>query len=264
MKRCRVYKPKKFASHLEYRAVPLPGRRFGRIRYSGRYPAYVAQLPKSLTRSAVDGSPLSRQELTEQQHRRILLALTKVFARRGYQAATVDNLIAAAKISMGSFYDHFDGKEDCLLQIYDLVVGEARERIAAAMPDSKDWTRRTYAGMHAALTYLAENQMAARVVLLEAQTAGPESVRRYNRDLAELAAFLRGGRAISAFKAELPPDFEDVTASGLAWLLASRLVHGEIGDVDTLFREMAEVALEPYLGADQIAKSIVAFDPAAA
>lgn len=223
----------------------------------------MARLPKSLAKSPVNDSPLSREELTEQQHRRILLALTEVFAKRGYQAATVDNLIGAGKISMSSFYDHFAGKEDCLLQIYDFVVAEARARIAAAMPDSRDWVERTYAGMHAALTYFAENPMAARVVLLEAQTAGPESVNRYNADLKEVADFLRRGRAISAFEAELPADFEDATASGLAWLLQARLVRGEIGDVDTLFREMAEVALEPYLGASQIRKSLVAFQAAA-
>jgi AcrR family transcriptional regulator len=200
--------------------------------------------------------------LTAQQHRRILLALTEVFAKRGYQAAAIDHLITGAKISMGSFYEHFEGKEDCLLQIYDFVSAEARDRIAAALPDSEDWVERIYAGMYAVLSYVSDHQMSARVVLLEAQTAGPASIGRYNEDLKELADFLRRGRAISAFEAELPADFEDATASGLAWLLQARLARGEIGDVDILFREMAEVALEPYLGARQTQKSLGTFSPA--
>jgi AcrR family transcriptional regulator len=223
----------------------------------------MARLPKALSKSAVDDAPLSREELSGRQRRRIISALTEVFAKRGYQAATIDHLIAAARISMGSFYDQFAGKEDCLLAIYDQVTAEGRAQITAAMPDSDDWIERTYAGMHALLTFFAANQMSARVVLLEAQTAGPEAVGRYNEDLKEVAEFLRRGRAFSAFEGELPADFEDATASGLAWLLQARLARGEIGDVDTLFREMAEVALEPYLGARQTQKSLVAFDSAA-
>jgi AcrR family transcriptional regulator len=228
----------------------------------GRYPATVARLPKSLSKSAVDKGQLSREELSERQHRRILGALTEVFAKRGYQAATVDNLIAAAKISMGSFYDHFAGKEDCLLQIYGQVATEAREQIAAATAGSTDWTERTYAGLHALLAYAVENPMAARVVLLEAQTAGPEAVCRYNADLQEVADFLRQGRSVGALGAELPSDFEDATVNGLAWMLQSRLVRGEITDLDALFAEVGEVALEPYLGSRQTKQSLAAFTAA--
>lgn len=222
----------------------------------------MAQLPKSLSRSAVDDGRLSREELGERQRLRILTALTEVFAKRGYQAATIDNLIAAAKISMGSFYDHFAGKEDCLLQIYDRVGAEARRRITVAIGDGEDWTERTYAGLHALLAYAVEDPMAARVVLLEAQTAGPEAVRRYNSDLKAVADFLRLGRSAGALGMELPSDFEDATVSGLAWMLQSRLVRGEATDLESLFGEVAEVALEPYLGSRQTKQSLAAFTAA--
>jgi AcrR family transcriptional regulator len=222
----------------------------------------VARLPKSLSKAAVDDVRISREELGERQHRRILSALTEVFAKRGYQAATVDNLIAAAKISMGSFYDHFAGKEDCLLQIYDQVAGEARERIVEAIAETEDWTERTYAGLHALLAYAVENPMAARVVLLEAQTAGPGAVRRYNEDLKAVADFLRQGRSAGALGAELPSDFEDATVNGLAWMLQNRLVRGEVNDLETLFGEVGEVALEPYLGSRQTKQRLAAFTAA--
>jgi AcrR family transcriptional regulator len=224
----------------------------------------VARLPKSLSKAAVDDVQISREELSERQRLRILSALTEVFAKRGYQAATVENLIAAAKISMGSFYDHFAGKEDCLLQIYDQIAAEARERIAAATAGSTDWTERTWSGLHALLAYGVENPMPARVVLLEAQTAGPEAVRRYNADLGEIADFLRQGRKVGALGTELPSDFEDATVAGLAWMLQSRLVHGEITDLETLFGEVGEVALEPYLGSRQTKQSLAAFTAASA
>jgi AcrR family transcriptional regulator len=223
----------------------------------------VARLPKSLAKAPVDDVRLSREEMSERQHRRILLAVTEVFAKRGYQAATVEHLITAAKISMGSFYDHFGTKEDCLAEVYDLIATEAKERIAAAMPSGGDWVERAYAGIHAALAFVAEQPLAARVVVLEAQTAGPELVRRYHEDLGQVADFLRRGRKVSALQAELPDSFEDATASGLAWMLQARLVRGEVEDVDGLFREMVEVALEPYLGTQRTQRGLAAFATAA-
>jgi len=240
-----------------------PGTRVLRNLGSAGYPPPVARLPKSLAKAPVEDVRLSREELSEQQHRRILLAVTEAFAKRGYQAATVDHLIAAAKISMGSFYDHFASKEDCLLQVYDLIAAEAEERIAAAMPTAGDWVERAYAGIHALLGYVAEDPLAARVVVLEAQTAGPELVRRYNEDLGRVADFLRQGRRISALRKELPESFEDATASGLAWMLQARLVRGDVDDVDSLFQEMTEVALEPYLGTQKTQRALAAFTAAA-
>ncbi len=39
-----------------------------------------------------------------------------VFLRKGYHAATMDDILQAAKISKGSFYYHFKGKEDVYKQ----------------------------------------------------------------------------------------------------------------------------------------------------
>src|SRR3954451_15732699 len=123
----------------------------------------MTRLPRSLAKAPENVARLSRQELSEQQRQRIIGSLTEVFAKRGYQAATVNNLTAAAKISMGSFYDHFESKEDCLLQIQDQVGREARRRIATAVPTDGDWVEATYKGIWALLSYAAEDPMAARV-----------------------------------------------------------------------------------------------------
>jgi hypothetical protein len=42
-------------------------------------------------------------------------------------------------------------------------------------------------------------------------------------------------------------------------MLQARLVRGDVDDVDGLFREMAEVALEPYLGAQKTQRGLAAF-----
>jgi AcrR family transcriptional regulator len=55
----------------------------------------------------------------------------RVFARRGYQQAGVDEIAAAAGYSKGALYWHFSGKEDLLLALIDeRIDAPLRELVA--------------------------------------------------------------------------------------------------------------------------------------
>jgi len=63
------------------------------------------------------GTPASRRELRAQGKRtmrRLLDAGLRVFARRGFHAARVDDIVRAARTSHGTFYLYFANKEDLL------------------------------------------------------------------------------------------------------------------------------------------------------
>jgi AcrR family transcriptional regulator len=218
----------------------------------------VARLPQALQSAPVGRTRLSREELSERQRVRIIEAATEVFAKRGFQASTVDNIVAAAGIGVGSFYAHFEGKDDCLAQVCAEIGVEVRTEIAAAIGGESGWAERFCDGLLVLLRYAARRPLSARVVLLEAQTGGPAALARYGATIDEIAEFLRKGREVGKLNPEPPPSFEEATASGLVWLLQGRLVRGEIGDVEALFAEMADVALEPYLGRGDTKREIKA------
>jgi AcrR family transcriptional regulator len=220
------------------------------------YPHRVARLPQALQSSPVGRTRLSREELGERQRTRIIEAATEVFAKRGFQASTVDNIVAAAGIGVGSFYAHFESKDDCLAQVCGEIGAEVHAEITAAIGAEGGWAERLCGGLLAILRYSERRPLAARVALLEAQTGGPEALRRYGAMLEEIAEFLRKGRAIGELDPEPPPSYEEATAGGLVWLFQSRLVRGEIDDVEGLFGEMADVALEPYIGARDTRREI--------
>jgi AcrR family transcriptional regulator len=216
-------------------------------------------MPPALARESVEKRQVSRKVRSEERREQVLERMTDVFAKRGYQAATVDHLIAGGKISMGGFYKEFDGKEDCFVAVYDRVMDELGERLAEALPAGADWGTRGAIGFRTVVEFAAEKPLAARVVLLEAQTGGADALGRYTRTLGDIAGFLRAGRAEGDAAAALPASFEEATASGLAWLLQSRLAKERIEDPGELWPRMAKMALEPYLGgtrADQILRAI--------
>lgn len=69
---------------------------------------------------ALDGreGPLSRRERERARHRQeIMDAAVRVFARRGYASATLDEVAQEAEFSKGTLYLHFASKEDLLYNI---------------------------------------------------------------------------------------------------------------------------------------------------
>ncbi|MFL5834790.1 MAG: TetR/AcrR family transcriptional regulator [Solirubrobacterales bacterium] len=211
----------------------------------------MAQLPPALSSGSVAEGRIPRAAREEERRQQVLAACTDVFAKRGYQAATVENLIAGARISMGGFYKFFEGKEDCFVQVFDRVVAIARERIRLAVPADANWAAQATLGTRALIDFIAEQPLAAKIVVLEAQTGGEEALRRYGTTVREVSAFLRRGREEWKSGERLPENFEDSTASGLVWLLQTRLARGDLGDAEELYPQVVKVVLEPYLGRDR-------------
>lgn len=196
----------------------------------------------------VGRDPLPREVLAEHQREHLLSAAVEVFAKRGYQGTTVDHIVSAAKVGVGSFYAHFEGKEDCFLAAYDQIVAQGRERMAAALPSDGAWPQRLVACLRTLLTMIEAEPFSARIALAEVQTAGATALGRHERNLDEAAELLRGGREHSPVPDELPASLEFATIGGLAWFLQQRIALGQAGDLAKQLPVVLEIVAEPYLG----------------
>jgi AcrR family transcriptional regulator len=74
-----------------------------------------------------------RQELTRDE---LVSAAAKVFARRGYHKATVEEIAAEAGFSTGAVYSNFAGKEELFLALADREVGKRVAEIRAVADDA--------------------------------------------------------------------------------------------------------------------------------
>jgi AcrR family transcriptional regulator len=208
----------------------------------------MATLPPHLAKKPIGRERVSPYVVDEHQRERILDAAIAVFAKRGYANTTIDNLIAAAKMGWGRFYAYFEDKESCFAEAFDRVVQRSRGRIASAIPDDAPWEEQAVDALRALLGVVAEEPHAARLVLVEAQTAGPESLARYEALVESLTPLLRQARGSSKVGAELPESFEDASIAGVAWLLHQRIVAGDLDQVEELLPDLVGILIEPYLG----------------
>jgi AcrR family transcriptional regulator len=123
---------------------------------------------------------------------RILTAMARLAADKGYAAVTIDDLARAARISKRTFYDHFTDKERCLLAAYEAAasnVYEAAERAAAQ--DPRSWRHRIDTVIATYLKALAAAPEMTRVFHVEIQAAGPEALDLHLEVNLRYAALLR-------------------------------------------------------------------------
>lgn len=207
---------------------------------------YLSQRLASKPAPKRGGDP-SRDALPAPQRERILDAAEGLIAAYGCAGASIEAIVKAAGVSSVTFYEFFEGKEECFAAAFDRAV----EGAAAAMRDAApelSWPEQISTGLRTLLAMIAADPAPARLCLVEAQTGGPELSARFEAALDRVAAKLREGRALDTATPDLPATHEEATAGALAWLLRGRLERDGGGGVEVLYPQLIDIALAPYLG----------------
>jgi AcrR family transcriptional regulator len=214
----------------------------------------MTALPEHLQSAPAGRHRLPREVMAEHQRERVLDAAIPVFAKRGYRSTTVNHIVAAAKIGVGSFYALFEGKEDCFLGTYAQIVDGARERIADRVLPGAPWPEQVFAGLSALLEMVAAEPLEARIALIEVQTAGPVALARYTEVIDSAVEWLRQGRELNPPVSDLPPTFEEAAVGGVTWLLQQCLLTSDRQPIETLLPETAQMILEPFVGEAELSR----------
>ena len=171
-------------------------------------------------------------ELDLERRERILAAATAEFSDRGYEASSVNRIIADARISKGSLYYYFDDKED----LFATVVEQASARMmeASGMPPAEELTADTFWNTFRDLTrwsmkYLDSNEWYVRLArsFHHSRLSAPDSpalTRLTEQRRTKLSGFLARGQALGVVRSDLPLELlvdaaRAVDEAGGRWLL---------------------------------------------
>src|SRR6266545_1576039 len=77
---------------------------------------------------ARDGARMARTQ-EPAVRRRLVAAATRLFAEKGYESASVSEIVAAAGVTKGSMYHYFQAKDDLLVEIYHRVLAMQMDRL---------------------------------------------------------------------------------------------------------------------------------------
>jgi len=161
-----------------------------------RYVAFMEQSKPDRSR---------REEYTEATRQALLSAGRDIFAREGYQAAGIEAISRAARVTRGAFYHHFEDKK----ALFDAVVVCLQTEAAAAIGEraraqKKIWDRLSV-GIDAYLDACLEPAY-GRIVIQEAPAVLGHA--RY-REIEEAYPMALLTATLNALKRDGELDFED-------------------------------------------------------
>jgi AcrR family transcriptional regulator len=179
----------------------------------------------------------------DHQRDRILEAVLLVSAEQGFEATPVKELIAAAGLTSKAFYASFASKEDAWTVAFEqafsqLYLAGWRAARAAEEPDQ------IAAAIAACLDYLASEPRRARLLLVDAATAGRAALPAIDEALDAGTRLV--ARALG--DAELPRVVAPAMTGGIAELAAGWILEGRATQLPELRGPLIEVVLTPSLG----------------
>jgi AcrR family transcriptional regulator len=166
----------------------------------------------------------------------LLVAAARVFAERGFDAASIEEITSVAGVAKGSFYREFTSKDHVALALKERFVDELGRRTAAIVSrlGAEDIWDLTDEFLAMVVDLHLEHRDLASVLAREAPVEGFDS-RAHTDRLAEMIAVgIRVGTATGAFKVDDPETVAKILMNGIQGLLHQSLMHGEDIDRDRI------------------------------
>jgi AcrR family transcriptional regulator len=160
------------------------------------YFQYGAAMTDGETLASLPRGPhrLTRAQVRDSQRERLYRAIIDAVADQGYAGTSVGDVLARARVSRATFYEHFADKEDCFLSAYDATLQGLLDRIRTIAADAtaEDGGPRVGELIDAYIATIAADRRVARVFLIEVYAVGPKALDRRQVVLERFVDLLSG------------------------------------------------------------------------
>jgi AcrR family transcriptional regulator len=190
---------------------------------------------------------LPRELVTRSQRERLLAAVVRVTATKGYEATTVADILEDAGVGRESFYELFDDKRDCMLAAHTILVTDLESKVRAAYLEPGDWVDRVRSALRVTLEWFAADPTAARFTRIELAAVGTVFRARFQAAFENFARMLDEGLADGGPE----PELEQATRLAVSALMASiyeEVARDRAAELPSLAPELTFELLVPYLG----------------
>jgi AcrR family transcriptional regulator len=191
---------------------------------------------------------MSSHDKAIEQRRRLVTAISRVAAERGYADLTVDRVVDLAGLSEADFYRHFASKQQGLIAAFEAFLERLSGEVVQTSVADASWPENLRKSVAAVLDYIAEANDLARVLAVEVAASSLAGTQAQLAALEVFAGQLRSGRDIYPDASELPGPTERVLVGGIASIIAGHLLAEEASALPGLEPDLSELLLVPFLG----------------
>lgn len=189
----------------------------------------------------------SREFVVQSQRERMLDAVARAVAGKGYEKASVADVLTLAGVSRRTFYEQFTGKEHCFLVAYQTIFADLLAASWRAYSSRRRWPDRIGVALEAFVAPLAAEPAYARAGIIEVLAAGPRAIELRDE-------LLRGFYPVFDARRPEVPDHgaprivAEATVGGIYEVIYRHiLAHGPQSLLD-LLPELTYLALAPFIG----------------
>lgn len=189
------------------------------------------------------------------------MALIGAIGERGYTATTVADIVARAGVSRKTFYQHFAGKQECFLVVYDAITAEGMRRVQSAYYATNGWPDRAESAIRVLFESAIENPDALRLIMVEIGAVGRTGIEHRELVMAQYARFMRDGLDLAPGKGTVPDITLRAVVGGVNRVLYARLYDRQHGRLLGLVPELVRWATSYYPAPEAIASGQPALPP---
>ncbi len=173
-------------------------------------------------KSSVRAGRIDPLDVVAYQRVRLLRAAAVAVDEHGYGAVTVADIAACAKVSRRTFYELFDGREQCLLAVMANIDAQLTAELQEADLGGLPWRERVRLGLWTILRFFDREPVLARFCVVES-ARGDERMATYRAELlARITAVIAEG-AEENLLGESSPLVAEGVAGGVVSILSTRL-----------------------------------------
>jgi AcrR family transcriptional regulator len=198
----------------------------------------------------LDRHGLPRAYVIRSERERLLEAMVRMSAAKGYEATTVADVAEYAGVSREAFDEMFESKEACFLEAYEAVFDVLLAHVTAAFEaaSGEPWPEQIAAGLGALVELLAMEADIARMAMVEVTAAGDDARERYRAMFTRFTPFLEKGRTYSGQGEELPADTARFAIGGATSMIFDEVRAGRGPELKRILPDLVFAVLMPYLG----------------
>lgn len=196
---------------------------------------------------------LPRELVTRSQRERLLAAVVRATANKGYGATTVADILEEAGVGRETFYELFEDKRACALTAHTILADDLEDQVRAAYMEPGEWPERARSALAATLEWFASDPAASRFMLVELGSMGTESRIRFGEEFNRFVGLLDEGIE----QADCSPDVAQASSLAVGAIVArvyEEIVLGRAAQLPALLPDLTYELLVPFEG-EEVART---------
>lgn len=170
---------------------------------------------------------------------------------RGYEKASVQEVLERSGISRERFQRRFGGKEACFAQAYEMAVDRICAEVLEAARGAESWRAGFRAALARLLRTVAEQPLLAKALLIEVRAARGQAWTKHQQAIERLAKAVDSARQERGARPTATALTAQFVVGAVEEAICAEIGAGRTATVERLLPDLMHLAVLNYFGEDE-------------